>query len=361
MANRVSAAGMVVAVVVGLALVAIVEQQLVSSGRNPDDDRKAIGKTPGPSPSPSVRSAEHRPEAVTPTTLLSRKVQMVALTVRMPALRKEFGTTAVPRPVVRVSRTDARRTWAFGTEAIAQPPRTMSMPDTSLYVAHLVNDRWQVGLAGTTQFAALLKHAPAAVAPPAERAMLAKYNAAKVASAAGLMLPWTVGQSWTLLPTGTGAAGFSGGDGRVLAAGDGRLYRLCSKAADRGLILIIHPNGMATEYYQMSTVTGLRDGSRVNRGTYLGQTGTEQPCGGGQAAQQMVRFALRNATTSVALNGVQVGGWMLRQTPADVSASRTGVRVNAGNPLLNFGVSASPAPGPLGLAVRTAASGRSIL
>ena len=73
---------------------------------------------------------------------------------------------------------------------------------------------------------------------------------------------------------------FSGGDGRVLAAGPGRLYRFCGGRGSNALIEIIHPDGSATEYYQLSAETRARDGSLVTAGTYLGRAGTSLACGG---------------------------------------------------------------------------------
>lgn len=346
LANRVSAMGTAVVVIVGLALAVIIEQAVLpSAAQHPVGDRRhAPGGHAQPRRTPPSRSAT-RPVQASPATLLSRKVEKVTLTERSRQLRKEFGVGRVSPPVVRVSRIDRARTWAFGTEAIPQPKGMTSMPDSSLYLARRAAAGWQVALAGTDRFAALLRKAPASVVPAAERTVLARYNtAAKVTGDTGLMLPWAVGQSWSLMSTDAGVSGFDGGDGRVLAAGDGRLYRLCATAAGHGLVLIIHPNGLASEYYQLSDVTRVRDGSLVKRGDYLGRTSTEQPCGGGPAAQRMARFAIRNADTGIPLDQVTVGGWTLHQTQAATFAERTGLRVDAGNPLLNFGAMTLPTP-----------------
>lgn len=346
LANRISAMGMAVVILVGLTLVAIVEQAVLpSSARRPVGDPRPVSSSGAPAP--HAHTAGHSAQSVpaAPATLLSRKVQSVAMTERAKVVRRVYGPGPVAHPVVRVSRIDRRRTWAFGAEAIPPPKGMTSMPDTSLYLARMTRTGWQVALTGTRQFQALLRQAPTSVVATAERAILAKYNTAnRVAGNAGLMLPWAMGQSWSLLSTDTGASGFDGGDRRVLAAGDGRLYRLCSSGLGQGLILILHPNGLATEYYQMSDVSRVPDGSAVKRGDYLGQTGTEQPCGGGPAAQRMVRFAVRNADTGLPLDQVQIGGWTLHQTAAEMFADRLGLRVNAGNPLLNFGAVAIPLP-----------------
>ncbi|MEV5710409.1 M23 family metallopeptidase [Actinoallomurus sp. NPDC052274] len=349
--DRISALGGVVVIAVGLALAAIVEQAVMPPvARHAVADRRPVrvrhSRTPRPAPSRSSPS----PAPVSPAVQLSRKVETVVLAERSRVARRDYGVGALPTPIVRLTRMDRARTWAFGTETIP-PPRGMTvMPESSLYVAQRTRAGWQVALAGTPQFTTLLRKAPAAVVPAGERPVLERFSAAADPPLdTGLMLPWGVGQSWTLLATDDGVSGFDGGDGRVLAPGDGRIYRLCSSAAGHGLVLLIHPNGLATEYYQMSDVTKVRDGGLVKRGDYLGRTGTEQPCGGGEAPQRMVRFAVTDATGTMRLDHFQLGGWTLRETAAATFAERAGVRVDAGNPLLNFGAAPpSPTPAPSG-------------
>jgi hypothetical protein len=196
----------------------------------------------------------------------------------------------------------------------------------------------------------MVGQAPDSVVSAAERTTLRKYDAAKRAEhrapkGGALMLPWTIGQSWTLVPTDRGLS-FDGGDGRVLAASAGRVYRLCSSSPDRGLVLVIGDDGTATEYYQLDRLTELPDGEQVEQGDYLGHTSTDQACGGGEAARPLVRFGLRDTDGPVSLDGKQIGGWTIHDAPGVAYAERDGVRVNAGNPLLNFGIDASPSPSP---------------
>jgi LasA protease len=347
--DRISALGGVVVVAVGLILAAIVEQAVLPpSARHPVADRRPIhaGHSPKTRPIASHPSPSRIP--VSPAVQLSRKVETVALAERSHVARRDYGVGTLSAPIVRLSRMDHARTWAFGTETIPPPVGVTAMPESSLYLAQRTGTGWEVALAGTPRFTALLRKAPAAVVPAGERPVLEKFNAAPDTPLdTGLMLPWGIGQSWTLLATDKGVSGFDGGDGRVLAPGDGRIYRLCSSAAGHGLVLLIHPNGLATEYYQLSDVTKVRDGSLVKRGDYLGRTGTEQPCGGGEAPQRMVRFAIGDATGTMRLDHFQLGGWTVRETAAATFAERAGVRVDAGNPLLNFGpVTGSPAASP---------------
>ncbi|WP_433173057.1 M23 family metallopeptidase [Actinoallomurus sp. CA-150999] len=352
--DRVSALGSVVVIAVGLMLAAIVEQVVMPpSARHPVAERRRVHATPTRTHRPASAHPSPSRIPVSPATQLSRKVEKVALAERSPMVRRNYGVGTLNTPIVRLSRMDSRDDWAFGTATIPPPSDMTVMPESSVFLAQMTGTGWDVALAGTPEFAALLKKAPASVVSDGERPVLAKFSAAADTPLdTGLMLPWGIGQSWSLLASDKGVSGFDGGDGRVLAPGDGRIYRLCSSAPGHGLVLLIHPNGLASEYYQLSDVTRVRDGSLVKRGDYLGRTGTEQPCGGGEAPQRMVRFALSDADGPMRLDRLQLGGWTLRETPAATFAERAGVRVDADNPLLNFGVmptspavpSGSPSP-----------------
>lgn len=342
--NRVSALGTATVVLVGLSLAAIVEQAMFPTAHS--SHKRPVASAPGP-----VRTRSHRAHPsrsvrrVSPMTLLGRQVKKSVAAQRGPVARREYGVGEVPAPVIRVSRTDRGHTWAFGTEAIPAPASSSAAPESSLFLARADGPRWKVALAGTPEFAALAPKAPASVLHANERETLTRFRATPVADT-GLMLPWSVGQSWSAVTTGPGAWGFEGGDGRVLAAGDGLLYRMCSSAPGHGLVLLVHPNGLATEYDQLEDVTQVADGDAVKQGDYLGRTGTEQPCGGGRAPRRLVRFALRSATGPLALDEVAIGGWVLHTTSDDDFADRGGLRVEAGNPLLNFGPAPTPTPSP---------------
>jgi hypothetical protein len=342
--NRVSATGTAVVVLLGLALAAIVEQAVL-----PDGDSLRSRASHGPSHAAPRRThpsrSKHRRKPPSPTILLDRQVRRVAMVERGPAVRRVYGTTTVSAPVVRNTRMDHRRTWAFGTEAIPPPSGTTAVPESSPFIAHATGHRWSVALAGTPDFARLMREAPASVVPKAERTALERYNAKPKAADAELALPWSVGQSWTVLPAGDDLS-FDGGDGRVLAATAGRLYRVCSPSPDRGLVLVIGSDGTAAAYYQLDRLTQVPDGGLVKQGDYLGRTSTDQPCGGGEAQRRLVRFGLRDSAGPVPLDGVRLGGWTLHLTATKVYAERDGLRVSAGNPLLNFGLTLAPSPAP---------------
>ncbi|MFB9831379.1 M23 family metallopeptidase [Actinoallomurus acaciae] len=351
MVSRAGAVSTAVVIAVGVVLAAIVEEKVLPVG-----PRHRPVAAPGPARggarhTPTSRSTErHKP--VSPAVLLDRQVQKLALSRRGAAARSEYGVQTVASPVVRQSRSDKKRGWVLGTEAIPPPDDSTAMPEASLFLAHATGTTWKAALAGSPDFAAMVTEAPASVLSDGERAALRKFDTARSApseKAGGtpLMLPWTIGQSWTLVPTDRGLS-FDGGDGRVLAASAGRVYRLCSSSPDRGLVLVIGDDGTATEYYQLDRLTEVPDGERVRQGDYLGHTGTDQPCGGGAASRPLVRFGLRGADGPVSLDGRRIGGWTVHDAPGEAFAERDGVRVQAGNPLLNFGidVSSSPSPSP---------------
>jgi hypothetical protein len=109
------------------------------------------------------------------------------------------------------------------------------------------------------------------------------------------------------------------------------------------MLLLIHPNGMASEYYQVANVTDVKDGTLVERGEYLGRISADRPCGGLPAkGGTTASFALLNGHGAVSLNGAQIGGWTLHTSEGRFYADRPGVRVDSGNPLLNFGPDAAP-------------------
>jgi LasA protease len=178
------------------------------------------------------------------------------------------------------------------------------------------------------------------------------------------MLPWHVGESWQMITSqkqGVAASSFqsvtfAGGDGQVLAASQGRLYRLCDANPDQSLIEIIASDGTATEYYQMANETTVPDGGLVQAGTYLGMTGTATSCGGtiqevDGAYSPEVEFAVLRAGSGAAasMTGLPIGGWTFREgsAPPGEWAQRGGTTVVSGGLLQNFGLpAAAPATSP---------------
>lgn len=364
--NRVSGAAMTVVVVVCLAVAAIVQQSFTKDRATLQPNSKdVLGHTAPSAPMSMTPPTTSKPPArkVSPTILLDRQVQKVALVERGDAARRVYGTKVLSTPVVRRTRVDRRRAWAFGTEAIPPANNSASVPEAAPFLAHSTGRTWNVALAGTTAFTTLARRAPTTVLPAAERTALERYNAAvkPPKQPPPLALPWTRGQSWTIRSSENGLS-FQGGDGRVLAATAGRLYRVCSTAPDHGLVMVVGNDGTAVEYYQLNNLTKVPDGGLVKQGDFLGHTSTEQPCGGGDAQRSLVRFGLRGSAAPIPVDGLNLGGWVIHLANTGVYAQRNGVRVTAGNPLLNFGVTLpsalpslpligpSPSPKPSGKA-----------
>jgi hypothetical protein len=225
------------------------------------------------------------------------------------------------------------------------------MPEVTLFVAYIANRTWQVALAGQPGFNTVVGRAPASVMPAAEKSVLvAAENTTPVANT-DLMLPWRMGQSWTMAST-PGGLSFSGGSGRVLAAGPGYLFRAC-RQGNQSLIVILHPNGLSTVYDQLAGTTTARNGSFVTAGTFLGKTGNRLACGGGTVAgPPAVRFALQSGM----LDGTTIGGWTFHVDVLSGFAQHGATMVKPGGKLQNFGSPvmpttppATPTPTPSGI------------
>lgn len=235
-----------------------------------------------------------------------------------------------PMPVVRVSDRDERRTWAFGATALPAPAGSAAVPEAALFLAHRTARTWSIGLAGTVRFRRFLAHAPATVLPVAERRALTRYAAGHSPGAAtGLVLPWPAGSTWTFAGVSAGTLAFVRHDGVVRAAGSGRLFRLCA----HGLVMIIHADGLATEYAQVEA-KGIDDGAYVAKGAELGRVATTAPCRAGRARARL-RFALRDVHGRLPVNGVRLGAWTLHTRKSRAWATCGSRRVDAGDPITN--------------------------
>ncbi|WP_410557818.1 hypothetical protein [Actinomadura fulvescens] len=368
--DRLNAGAVIFSIVTGLALLAIVERSVLEGGPIGDSGQAGADR---PLNKPGARAAlpdrgpqkpaPSRPDggatggggaAVPDLQVLTSQVRDLTVAQRGAAARQEYGVAADRPPLVLVSRVSRDRTWAFGTTAVPVPAGGSAIPHVALFAAHWTAGRWQPALSGTTAFAGLVGRMPPALMSPSEASLLRRHSATTAGQGTsttngtrvgdGLMLPWRVGAAWTL---GTGdtagarplsALAFWGGDGRVAAAADGRLYRFCAEGT-RGFVMVIHPSGLASAYYRMRDVVQLRDGSVVKQGDPLGRTGAELPCGGAPAPRDEVRFALRGATEAVPLDGAQIGGWIFRERarPLLGYAERGLLQVLPGGRLANFG------------------------
>ncbi|MEU8345850.1 hypothetical protein AB0C74_29480 [Spirillospora sp. NPDC048832] len=387
--DRLGIGAIVLSTAVGLSLLGIAERALLDGGplggaSGPVGSQRAIqppkqgADAPGQPRRPAGQPAEDGgtgPAADGPSLrVLAAQVRELTLSERGAAARQAYGAAPTQPPIVGATRTSADRTWVFGTTAIPVPESSAANPEVAFYAAHWTGRRWQVGLSGTAAFATLTAGMPGAVMPAAEGEMLREYGTVTAGGAAALvngtragdrlMLPWKIGQVWSMT-TSDGSArplaslAFSGGDGRVVAAAKGRLYRFCGNASGNAMVMLVHPSGVATTYYRLRNVTRLRDGAVVAQGAVLGSTGTERPCGGAAAPRAEVGFGLRGGTGTVPLDGAQVGGWTFRERakPLLGFAERGALQVLPGGLMANLGPvpaaeeepappSPSPSPSP---------------
>ncbi|NDU75047.1 hypothetical protein GWI34_20805 [Actinomadura sp. DSM 109109] len=384
-ADRLSIGAIVLSTAVGLALLGIAERALLDGGpvggsSGPIGSQRAIRPPkPGTGTPAQPQQPQQRPGsggAVTAPAgpdlgVLATQVRELTLAQRGAAARQAYGAALTRQPFVGATRQSADRTWVFGTSAIPVPPSSAAGPELAFYAAHWTGRQWQVGLSGTTVFAGLLGAAPANLMSPSESRLVRKFGALSAAQATTLvngtrvgdrlMLPWKTGQAWAMTTSDDAASSrplaslaFSGGDGRVLASGGGRLYRFCSGQAG-AVVMVIHPSGLASTYYGMRGVTELRDGSVVEQGDVLGRTGTGRPCGGAAAPRTEVAFGLRRGGGAVPLDGAEIGGWTFRERakPLLGFAERGVLQVLPGGLLANLGPvpaaddspSSSPSPG----------------
>ncbi|MEO3823468.1 peptidoglycan DD-metalloendopeptidase family protein [Actinomadura sp. B10D3] len=384
--DRLSIGAIVLSTAVGLSLLGIAERALLDGGplggssgavgsqrqiKPPKQGGSGGAAQPQqPAPQQPGGGGAAAPPAGPDLKVLAAEVRKLTLAQRGAAARQAYGAAPTAAPLVDAIRTTADKTWVLGTSAIPVPASSTANPEVAFYAAHWTGKEWQVGLSGGGRaFGGLLGAAPAKLMSPSEARLLNKYGALTATQAttlvngtrAGdrLMLPWKVGDAWSMTTAEgsarpLGAVAFSGGDGRVVAAGTGRLYRFCSSKAG-ALVMVIHPSGLATTYYHLRNVPRLRDGSVVKRGDALGSTGTGRPCGGAEAPRAQVGFGLRRGAEAVPLAGAVIGGWTFqeRANPLLGFAERGVLQVLTGGLLANLGPvpaaddspSSSPSPG----------------
>ncbi len=398
-AGRISAGGTVAAVIIVIGVGLIVGQSVLHGvGRAFTSPTHRASAQPGAS---ARRSPARRP-AMPSAAALTGAVQHLMSAERGITASRDYGTLMTHRPVVQVTRTAGKGTWVLGSTAIPVPAGTAAPPSTALFLARVANGRWDVALSGGPGFSGLLALASGRVITASEAAALARFNAKQdthapagapagaaggggggagagaagaggatggaAAGATPLALPWRAGQSWRLgaasggRPSPQAAASlvaFAGGDGKVRAAAAGRLYRFCGKRGTDALIEIIHADGSATEYGQLAAETRTADGGFVAQGAYLGVIGSSLPCGGtllGASSAAATRngaappghavaFAVLGSGGAVDLNGLTIGGWILREhgVPPMVSAQHAAAQVKPGGLMKNFGASVARA------------------
>ncbi|WP_166677832.1 M23 family metallopeptidase [Amycolatopsis arida] len=280
---------------------------------------------------------------------LTESVRATMLAQRGAAAQHEYETTTLPDPLVEPSRSAAE--WAFGSTTIPLPEHAHAAPESALFVAHREAAGWRVALDGTAEFVDLARRAPAAVVSEPEKELFTdNFTAQQAAPMAdtGLGLPWAKGVAWWMGGGPHGNSGnsrpfssidFNGGDGRVLSAGPGRVYKSCIRGRS-ALVKVVHPNGYSTTYYHMYNLTTLPDGSAVQTGTYLGHIGNELPCGGSSSGAH-VHLSLLRGNTHISVNNMTIGGWTFFEGASAYGgyAQRGSTRVGRGGRLTNYGPS----------------------
>ncbi|MFC4051347.1 M23 family metallopeptidase [Actinomadura syzygii] len=367
--DRMGVGAIVLSTAVGLALLGIAERALLDGGpvggaSGTVGSQRAIppaqrGGVPAQQPRQSPRTGPDGTPA-TPAApdlkVLAARVRELTLAQRGAAARQAYGAAPTAAPVVGATHTSADRTWVLGTTAIPVPDASTANPEVAFYAARWTGRDWQVGLSGARVFDGLLRTAPSGVMPAAETQTLRRYAALTAQQATALvngtrtgdklMLPWKVGDSWSMTTADDtesarplGSLAFAGGDGRVLAAGAGRLYRFCADSAGRAMAVVIHPSGVATTYYHLRTGPKPGDGAVVRQGAPLGRTGADRSCGGAAAPDADVAFGVRRALGTVPLDGARLGGWTFRERakPLLGFAERGVLQVLPGALLANLG------------------------
>jgi hypothetical protein len=357
---------LVFSIAVGLALLAIVERNLIEGTAfgptGPAGSDLVLRSPVKPAPIPPRDPARPGQEgtgpvaAVPDTRTLTERVSKLTVEQQGPAARRVYGAASTAAPVVGLDRVSEDKRWAFGTTALPVPSGSSATPEGAFFAGRWAEGQWQVALSGTSSFNAVLARMPAALMSASESQALRRYSsltAAQATAAAGggeagdgLMLPWRVGETWSIgsadrkkTAAPLSALAFWSRDGQVLSAAAGRVYRFCSSAAGRGMVMVVHPSGLASTYYRMRGVTAIRGGSTVKRGETLGRIGTDRSCGGAAAPRSLVQFSLRRGAAGVPLEGTRIGGWTLRQRakPTLGFAERGVLKVLPGGLLANLG------------------------
>ncbi|MEU3643958.1 peptidoglycan DD-metalloendopeptidase family protein [Lentzea sp. NPDC034063] len=276
---------------------------------------------------------------------LATTVRATMLQQHGEALKQQWDTQTLREPLFEPTRTSG--SWVFGSTTIPLAHgQEHGAPHMALFLARKERSTWRVELDGTAGFAALAAQAPSGVLSDGEKRTFAANQSNQALAPTGLGLPWPVNVAWWMGGGPHGNSGnsrpfssidFNGGDGRVLSAGNGRVYKSCIVGRS-ALVKVVHDNGYSTTYYHMYNLTTLADGSAVRTGTYLGNIGNELPCGGSSTGAH-VHFSLLRGNTHVSVNGMTIGGWTFYEGSQAYGgyAQRGSTRVNVGGRVTNYG------------------------
>lgn len=256
--------------------------------------------------------------------------------------------TIMDKAQVNVKRRDKSGNWVFGSAVIVAPKEENAFPEGWLFVAEKTANGWNVGLEGSDDFRRMSREAPESIVSQKEKNVFGQGEIRAMAETrTGLQLPYAKGATWIMSGGPHGWAGSDrpyssldlyGGDQRVLSAGPGYAYTMCSN--NKGWIRVVHDNGYTTDYYHLWDNIVV-NGARVSAGSFLGYTGTDVSCGGA-ASGRHVHFALLVNGSYVPLHEKEIGTWLFYEGAAYGGYARHGSTiVYPGGGLYNYGILAS--------------------
>jgi hypothetical protein len=226
-----------------------------------------------------------------------------------------------------VKRVAATGTWAFGIVSIPDPSKKDELW-TRLWLARKTKSGWVAATDFTPTFISWVQQAPKDIVSEQERKILGGSSpqfggilAAFAGDASGnFSLPWKPGDSWNLNSGPHGQVSeatkpwnsldLAGGDQKVLAATGGLFYRTCWNGTTYSKVEIRQSDKWTTSYYHLNNTANIPEGTYVQRGTYLGETGTTTGCGG-SATGRHVHFSISYDRTQQAWNGREISGWTI--------------------------------------------------
>jgi len=232
------------------------------------------------------------------------------------------GAPSTPKVFNEVKRKNITGDWAFGSISIPDPSEE-GRPWTKLWLAQKTQKGWVAATDFTPTFISWVKQAPQDIINQEERKILGSNSpqfgwiqpALAGDTSGNFSLPWKPGDSWNLNsgPHGQKAGttpwnslDLAGGDQKVLAATGGLFYKNCSGSQ----VIIRQSSGWATTYYHLANTVQINDGTSIQRGIYLGNTGMTHGCGGTATAPH-VHFSISLNDKKQPWNGREISGWTI--------------------------------------------------
>jgi murein DD-endopeptidase MepM/ murein hydrolase activator NlpD len=233
------------------------------------------------------------------------------------------GAPSTPKVFNEVKRKNITDDWAFGSISISDPSEE-GRPWTKLWLAQKTKNGWVAATDFTPTFIAWVKQAPQDIINQEERKILGSNSPqfggilpAKAGDTSGnFSFPWKPGDSWNLNSgphgqsrgtTPWNSLDLAGGDQKVLAATGGLFYKACSGAQ----VQIRQPNGWTTTYFHLTNTAQIKDGTSIQRGTYLGNTGETTGSCPGSAKGRHVHFSISLNGVKQSWNGREISGWTI--------------------------------------------------